>query len=232
MTRGTDRIVRSDAGVTLLELIVAMGIFSLLMVVVSVFTISGLKSIRSTTAQNSIQGSQQNAAEWMSRLIRYTDNPYAAATTVPAIDYAGTVAGQPVLTFYTYAGVGSVDRVPYKVTITRSTRGIESTVWAPDMSSGKPVYTAAVGNTCRTTPVDATCTRRVLVPQSTTDTPTLALTYYNGVGTNATTLNPPANGTLTAAQVAQVKAVEFAIGSAQPGQSLKQRVVLENGQAS
>lgn len=225
-------LARDDRGVTLIELIVAMGIFSVLMIMVSVFTISGLKTIRSTTAQNSVQGSQENAAEWMSRLIRYTDNPYSALPVVPAIDYAGTVAGQPVLTFYTFAGVGSIDRVPYKVTITRSTRGIESTVWAPDMSTGKPVFTAAVNNTCRAVPVDATCTRRVLVPQTATDTPTLALTYYNGVGTGATSLTPPVNGTLTAAQIPQVKAIEFVIGSSQPGQSLKQRVVLENGQAS
>lgn len=222
--------LRDDRGVTLLELIVAMGIFSVLMVMISVFTISGLKSIRSTSDQNSVQGSQENAAEWLSRLIRYTDNPYAAAPSIPAIDYAGTVAGQPVLTFYTFAGVGSTDRVPYKVTITRSTRGVEATTWAPDMSTGKPVYTAAVNNTCRTVPADATCNRRVLVPQTATDTPTLSLTYYNGIGTGATVLTPPVNGTLTAAQIPQVKAIEFAIGSSQPGQSLKQRVVLENGQ--
>ena len=62
-----------DDGITLIELIVAMGIFSLLMIVTSIFMISGVRSIRDTTGRNSVQQEQQNASEWISRLIRYAD---------------------------------------------------------------------------------------------------------------------------------------------------------------
>lgn len=55
-----------DDGITLIELIVAMGIFSLLLIVTSAFMISGVRSIRDTTGRNSVQQEQQNAAEWIS----------------------------------------------------------------------------------------------------------------------------------------------------------------------
>lgn len=228
----------TDDGITLIELIVAMGIFSLLMILTSIFMISGVRSIRDTTGRNSVQQEQQNASEWISRMLRYADNPYANSPIVPSFDYAGTVAGQPVVTFYTFAGAGKVDRVPYKVTLTRTAKGIVTSTWAPDMSTGRPVYTAAVGNACRTVPVDTSCSTRLLVPATKTNSPTLTVKYYKA-GTPTTAipappmveLVPPANGTLTAAQVATLRAVQFTIGGSSATQSVSQKVVLANGQS-
>jgi type II secretory pathway pseudopilin PulG len=227
-----------DDGITLIELIVAMGIFSLLLILTSIFMISGVRSIRDTTGRNSVQQEQQNASEWISRLIRYADNPYANSPVVPSFDYAGTVAGQPVVTFYTFAGAGKVDRVPYKVTLTKTAKGIVTSTWAPDMTTGRPVYTASVNNGCRTAPVDSTCSTRLVVPVSKTNTPTLSMKYYKA-GTPTTgipsppmvELIPPVNGTLTAAQIATLRAVEFTIGGTSASQSVAQKVVLANGQS-
>lgn len=228
----------NDDGITLIELIVAMGIFSLLLILTSIFMISGVRSIRDTTSRNSVQQEQQNAAEWISRLVRYADNPYANSPIVPSFDYAGTVSGQPVVTFYTFAGAGKADRVPYKVTLTKTAKGVVTSTWAPDMTTGRPVYTAAVNNGCRTTPVDATCTTRLLVPASKTNAPTLSVKYYKA-GTPTTgvpappmvELVPPVNGTLTAAQIATLRAVEFTVSGTSATQSVSQKVVLANGQS-
>ena len=228
----------TDDGITLIELIVAMGIFSLLMILTSIFMISGVRSIRDTTGRNSVQQEQQNASEWISRMLRYADNPYANSPMVPSFHYACTVAGQPVVTFYTFAGAGKVDRVPYKVTLTRTAKGIVTSTWAPDMTTGRPVYTAAVGNACRTVPVDTSCSTRLLVPATKTNSPTLTVKYYKA-GTPTTAipappmveLVPPANGTLTAAQVATLRAVQFTIGGSSATQSVSQKVVLANGQS-
>ncbi len=227
-----------DDGITLIELIVAMGIFSLLMILTSIFMISGVRSIRDTTGRNSVQQEQQNASEWISRLIRYADNPYANSPIVPSFDYAGTVAGQPVVTFYTFAGAGKADRVPYKVTLTKTAKGIVTSTWAPDMTTGRPIYTAAVNNGCRALPADTTCTTRLLVPVSTTNTPTLSVRYFKAGTPTAgipsppmVELVPPVNGTLTAAQIATLRAVQFTIGGTSATQSVAQKVILANGQS-
>lgn len=227
-----------DDGITLIELIVAMGIFSLLLILTSVFMISGVRSIRDTTARNSVQQEQQNAAEWISRLLRYADNPYANSPIVPSFDYAGTTAGQPVVTFYTFAGAGKADRVPYKVTLTKTAKGIVTSTWAPDMTSGRPVYSAAVSNGCRATPVDATCSTRLLVPTTSTNAPSLSVKYFKaGIPTPGVPappmveMVPPANGTLTAAQIATLRAVQFSIGGTSATQSVSQKVILANGQS-
>ncbi len=228
----------SDDGISLIELIVAMGIFSLLLIMTSVFMISGVRSIRETTDRNSVQQEQQNASEWISRLLRYADNPFANSPIVPSFDYAGTVASQPVVTFYTFAGAGKADRVPYKVILTKTAKGIMTSTWAPDMRTGRPVYTAAVNNGCRTSPVDSTCTTRLLVPTSNTNTPTLSVKYFKAGTPSAgvpappmVELVPPVNGTLTAAQIATLRAVQFTIGGTSATQSVSQRVVLANGQS-
>jgi len=235
----TDQVVNGrDDGITLIELIVAMGIFSLLMILTSIFMISGVRSIRDTTGRNSVQAEQQNASEWISRMIRYADNPYSNSPIVPSFDYAGTVAGQPVVTFYTFSGAGKVDRVPYKVTLTKTAKGVVTSTWAPDMTSGRPVYTAAVSNGCRTSPADSTCSTRLLVPASTTNAPTLSVKYYKA-GTPTTgvpsppmvELVPPVNGTLTAAQIATLRAVQFTIGGTSATSSVTQKVILANGQS-
>lgn len=99
--------VRSDRGFSLIELVVAMGIFGLLMVIVGTLSISAFRAIREATQRSEIQTQSQNAMEWVSRLMRYADEPQPG---YPALENASATG----LTAYTYSGTGEVADAPYR----------------------------------------------------------------------------------------------------------------------
>lgn len=204
-----------EAGFTLIELIVSVGILSVLMGVISTFAVSGIKTIRTLTVLSDVQAEQQQAGEWLSRLLRFTDNPVETLPVTPAITYAGYSSGRPTLTFHTYSGTGATDRVPYKVTLAQTAKGIETFVWTPDMTSGTPAYTGVAHE-------------RVLVPQDTANTPTLSLRYWTGTAAAPTEVLPPANGTLTTAQMNSLRAIQFTIRGSGSNMIVDRTVVLGN----
>ena len=204
-----------DDGFTLIELVVSVAILSILMAIISTFADTGMKNIRTLTTLSNVQAQEQGAGEWISRLLRFTDNPVETLPVTPAITYAGSVAGVPVLTFHTYSGTGPTDRVPYKVTLTRTSKGITTTVWTPDMSSGTPVYTGT-GN------------ERVMVPVQAGNDPTLRLRYWGGTAAAPVEVVPPANGTLTTAQMNALRAIQFTISGSGSNMIVDRTVVLEN----
>jgi prepilin-type N-terminal cleavage/methylation domain-containing protein len=110
---------RDDQGFTLAELMMAMGIFVVLMAIVSVVMLTGFSAIRGALNQSSDLSDAQNSAEWISREFRYMAVPEGLTTSV-------TEATQTGMTFYTYSGTGPKLDVPYKVRI--------YTVTAPDGS--------------------------------------------------------------------------------------------------
>lgn len=209
------RRARTDDGFTLLELVVSMAVFSLLMILVSAIALSGMKSIRSMTTLSNTQVQEQDTAEWLSRLLRYTDNPVDTYPVTPAVTYAGLTAGKPVLTFHTFAGIGARDRIPYKVTITQNAKGIVTQAMTPDMSSGSPVYS---------TPAH----ERILVPVVNGNTPTLQLRYWGGTPAAPIELVPPANGTLTDAQMNSIRSVQFTISGSGSNMIVDRTVTLGN----
>ena len=229
-----------DDGFTLIELVAAMGIFVALMAISTTVIVFGLKAITATAASSSNEQDAQNAAEWMSRALRYADNAHETVPVIPAVEYAGTTK----ITFTTFAGLGDIDRVPYKVTLQNSPVGITSTVWTPDMASGTPTYndgvaaaTTAVNAYFSATVNDVATAKcftqyracaRVLVPKTTTNTPVLALSYATGNALAATTVTPAANASLTEAQRNALYTVTFEITGTEKGQSVSQTVVLEN----
>ena len=90
-----------DAGFSLIELMVALGIFSLLMVIVGAVTLSAFRAIREATLRSDIQVQSQNAMEWASRLLRYADVPDDGTSAIEDASATG-------LTVYTYSGTGDV----------------------------------------------------------------------------------------------------------------------------
>lgn len=229
-----------DRGFTLVELIAAMGIFVVLMALSTMVIVTGMKSIREASAQMNASQEEQNAAEWMSRLIRFTDNPHETMPVTSAVEYAGTNK----LTFTTFAGVGDVDRVPYKATLQQTPTGIYSTVWTPTMTDGIPAYqdtnataVAAVNAITSSATNDVSSTKclsaykvcvRQLVPKTQTNTPVLAFKYYTGTPVSSTEVVPGAGASLTEAQRNALRAIEFTITGSQKGQAVSQLVVLEN----
>ncbi len=104
-TTGSD-----DRGFSLIELIVALGIFSLLMIIVGALSVSAFRAIREATTRSEIQTQSQNAMEWTSRLLRYADAPPGGTTAIQD-------ASVDDITVYTYSGTGEVADAPYRARV-------------------------------------------------------------------------------------------------------------------
>lgn len=139
-TAGAYRRPRGDEGFTVTELLVAMGIFSLLMVVVGAATLSLFSAIRAATTRSDVQTESQNAMEWISRLIRYAQAPDATHSVVE-------LATGTSLRVYSYAGLSPVTDMPVKVQISTENqpdgaRRVISQVWDPVRSGSSWVWSA------------------------------------------------------------------------------------------
>jgi len=205
----------NDQGFSMIELLTSIGIFAVLMALISTFAIRGMLTIREMSALSEVQTQEQNAAEYMSRLLRFTDNPVETLPATPAITYAGTVAGLPKITFFTYAGTGATDRIPYLATIQQTASGIESSVCPANVTVTPMVCTG-------------TAHRRVLVPKDGQNTPTLRLKYWAGTAALPAELTPAANTSLTTALMNSLRAVQFTITGTGSNMTVDQTVVLEN----
>lgn len=97
-----------DSGFTMAEIMVALGVFSVLAVISGAAMLSVFSGIRSVSAGTEVQVESANSAVWISRLLRY-------AATPPGTQDAFTVAGRDTLTFTTWAGAGAEPDVPYRV---------------------------------------------------------------------------------------------------------------------
>lgn len=202
---------RDDSGFSLLELIVAMGVFSALMVLVTAVFVSGLGTIADVTANANVQQEQQNAMESMTKLLRYTDNPVETSIPPAAIEVASAAA----MTFYTYSGTGAIDRVPYKSVLSTTSNGVQSQVWSPTIVAGTPTYS--------TTPFT-----RILVRSTPQHTARMAFRYWSTSKGVDTELVPVAGQSLTAAQATSVSKVEVTVSDSASNQSLSQTVLLVN----
>jgi prepilin-type N-terminal cleavage/methylation domain-containing protein len=125
----TDRKSAREAGFTLVEMMVAMGVFSVLMVIVGAATLTGFSNLRYINAASQTQQEAKNASEWILRLTRFI--------VIPAKeDNAITEATPTSLTFYTYSGAGKINDIPYKARIfvrtnTDGTRSLMTDLWTP-----------------------------------------------------------------------------------------------------
>ena len=220
----------ADDGMSVVEVLIALSVFVILMGVVSVVLISGIRSMRQASTANVLQGQQQSAIEWMSRLIRYADNPTSTNPPTPAILQATPTS----MTFFTYSGTGTVDRQPYKALLCTTTRGVESFIWSPSLVSGVPTEVASPDLTvpiCSDVgPVGAQ--RRVLVPAAADHTPSVAFRYWrartaaDGPGTSDIELLPA--GALSAAQLEELSKVQVILNDTLVTVPLDQTVLLVN----
>ena len=143
-----------EAGFSLIELIVAMGIFSILMVIVGALSLSAFSAIRAANDRSDIQVQSQNAMEWTSRLLRYADVPPGGTTAIQDASAAG-------VTVYTYSGTGDVADAPYRARILTEVQSDGSTsvvseVTTPTRVNGVWTWAAApVRRTLLTVPPEA-----------------------------------------------------------------------------
>ena len=205
-TRGTAR----DDGFTLVELLTAMSIFSVLMIIVTAVFVNGLRGVTELNQDATVQQEQQNASLWMSRLLRYMDNPWEGSAPPAAIDSASSSS----VTFYTYASAGTAayDRKPFKVTLKQNGTDVVSEVTNP----------VANGSTY-TWP--GTAATRVLVRGTKTHTPTLLLRYYDGMGIE---LLPPADPAAFAEWARGIESVRLTITDSATAEIVDQTVMIAN----
>ena len=72
-------------GFTLVEMIVAIGLSTLLIVLVTAIVVRGLAAFRTVTAENALRAQQQNAALWLQGIMRFIDNPVETTPSLAAI---------------------------------------------------------------------------------------------------------------------------------------------------
>lgn len=225
-------MVRDDAGLTLVEMITSMAIFLIIMGVVSTGIITGFRTIRDVTQFSDVQVQQQNALLWITRLLRYGDNPVEGLTPTPwAVAYTGTTdaAGNNALTFFTYSGTGPVaaDRMPYKAQLRVDASGnLVSTVWTPRWVSNYGYCWAKTDNAACSA-ISEDIRTRVLVRKTEGHTPSFTLTYRTAAGQVTV---PPATGDTATwrAWASAVDTVTVRIADTTPTNVVEQTVRLVN----
>lgn len=219
-----------DAGFSLVELLTAIGIFSILMALVSTAVIRTYQTVSDAGLVSNVQAEEQNSMLWISRLLRYADNPAEGTTPTPWTPLSGAGSsgtGKDYLTFYTYSGTGPVDRVPYKAQLSIAGNGdLVNTVTTPTyVANYGYCYLRADANACSGITQDVRT--RVLVRASKGHTPALTLTYYTSSGVSTP---PPAGATDAAwrAWASAVASVKVSIADTVRSQKVEQTVKLVN----
>lgn len=208
----------AEGGFTLIELMVAIGVFAILMAIVTTLFVRGIKTMQVAQRGSTTQAQQQNAMESLTRLVRYADNPVEGASPPPAI----TEATASSMTFTTYSGTGPVDRLPYLVHIARTSAGVISQISMPVNASGAAVLTNGLPTYSGAPAV------RTLVQTTAQQTPTIGFRYWSLVNQVSTELVPLAGASLTAAQMKAIATVDITIRDSISAESLVQTVFLEN----
>jgi prepilin-type N-terminal cleavage/methylation domain-containing protein len=111
-----------DAGFTMIELLTAIGVFSILMVIVGATTLSGFSAIREANSRSAIQQESQNGMEWVSRLLRYAKSPNGLLNAMPE-------ATANAVTVYTYSGTGRKEDVPYLARVYAQPAAVGTGTW-------------------------------------------------------------------------------------------------------
>jgi prepilin-type N-terminal cleavage/methylation domain-containing protein len=216
-----------EAGLTLVEVMVSLAIFSILMAAVATLLIFGLRSMFDASTANSVQAQQQNALASMSRLIRFIDHP----TGDPNPDPAVISATSDSLAFFTWGAAGAVDRAPTKVLLCVAEDGLVEITWPPVVSATgtpEPGYSDLSAPSC----ADATGVRRVLVPAGDDGAPSVDFTYWRNRTASDDAGDGPIEvvptGALTPEQLADVDAIKVSITDTRLAAPVEQSIALVN----
>jgi Tfp pilus assembly protein PilW len=130
------RAISRDEGITLTELLVAMGVFGVLMAIVGSGFISVFSGIRDATAFSGVQQDERNSMLFISRAIRYIDNESEGFNSQPAILSANATE----FAFFTNAGLGLIEGVPDRVRLNvvagGTNPGLTAVVAEPNLTDG------------------------------------------------------------------------------------------------
>jgi len=216
-----------EGGFTAIELVVALGIFSVIAIISSVAMINTFAGIRQVSEGTELQVQAQNSAEWVSRLLRYTDQ-------VPGTESAIVSAGPHDITFTTWSGTGDDPDAPYRARL----------AVIPDADGYSLVSDVAPGQLVdglwtwsgdwSTTAVPAGAARRILLqaPADMGEPFTLrifACAPADGCAETERDVTPSASGPIALQAGEEVVAVEIILGDpADAANAVTQRIGLVN----
>lgn len=152
-----------DSGVSLIEVVVAMGVFGVLMAIASAFFINAYGGIRDASSLSNVQQQQRNAILRASTAIRFADNATEGRTPTGAV----VTATPTTLEFYTRSSMTPTQTSPSRVRLYTSTT-------APN--EGIVMETTAPGA--------STPTQSLLVRAEPGQTPSLTFTYLDDSGSS------------------------------------------------
>ena len=118
-----------DGGYTVIELMVSLAVFSILAIISATAMLNIFSGIRQVTSQSNELSQAQNAAEWVSRLVRYAAIPVGS-------DSAIVQASPESIVLYSYSGTGQRSDIPYKVRVVTLTQLDGTTDVISDVAPG------------------------------------------------------------------------------------------------
>lgn len=131
-----------DQGLSLVELLVAMGVLSIVMVVVTNLFVTVTAATQSANSARSAVGQASNAMDELARVIRMgTPNPSAGNTTPDPAIVAGTAGS---LTVISYVDSAAQTPMPTKASFSFSSGVLQETRTASVASGSLAVFTGAV----------------------------------------------------------------------------------------
>ncbi len=217
---------------SLVEVMVALGIFLLIMGVVTTAAIMGFRTIATATQVSDISVQQQNALLWTTRLLRYADNPVEGSTPTPWVVPRSVAAtpGSSAMTFYTYSGTGPQDGVPYRVTLgSDATGNVTTRIATPQQVSGYSGWCWEPTDAAQCSGVIAQISTRILVSARQGHTPRLSLSFQDANGEALAVPAASANDATWSAWAPTVDTVTLRIYDEQnPTRDVQQTVRLEN----
>lgn len=187
----------SDRGLSLVELLVAMTLFSLVLAMVVGFFVSASKATQLTTQIDGTNRQATTAMDEVSRIIRgATTNPVATAGSVPSPAF--TVAGTNTITLYSAVNLSSstAQNEIVQFSIDANSNLVEK-VWQPITSNGYFTFGSS-----------PTTSRIIAGPLVLTNAggPNL-FTYINSAGTAIAT----SGGAVASTDIASIAAVQVSL---------------------
>ena len=221
------RASRCDAGFTAVELVVALGIFSVIAIISSVAMIGAFDGIRQVSSGTELQVQSQNSAEWASRLLRYTAAP-------PGDSAAVVSAGPTSITVNTWSGTGDDPDAPYRARL-MVLPDAEGYALVSDVAPGQLVNGAWTwSGDWQAAGVPAGADRRVLLQVPTAVGPPLSVRVFackplEGCAQTERNVTPAVTGPVALATGEQVVAIDIVLGDVDdPANAVSQRIGLVN----
>nr|WP_236779121.1 type II secretion system protein [Agromyces seonyuensis] len=213
------RRLQGERGISLVELLVAVGILAIVLTMAVNLYISTTKTTQQSRDIHEATGNASNLVNQLGTIVRFASPLAKSGSITPDPPFlAANASGFTVTSLVDVDAYAPIDVRPAKPTRVQvsvnASRDVEERRWAAIAAGNYWVF-----NTASTTP-----TVRNLGGVLTPTGATAVFKYYDGT----TLLTPPAGGNLTAAQLAVIDAVEITVAVVPNGRPSAKPVVISS----